>query len=171
MNNFCNDIIACIIKELSYTALLQFTSSCKKFMLLQQSNYFIKKKDQYHNPDEDFQVSPDIKFPDDNFHIHINQIYLAVIWKNGQLYNFQLTNNILSGNKLNYPFEFADTTWNKIKYRFRELDIKELYEYVWIRSSKFRGHRDKNYVINQIKLLYYTFKYFKIEMQQVCTEL
>lgn len=170
MINLCNDIITCIIKNLSYPELLKLTLSCKYLLPIQLSNYFLKVKDKFHNPNKNFETVSSETKTKTYVDIYINQIGIGYIWSyhysnsyNAHLWPYFFGS--LSYPQIGFSFKFSDIVWNKIKYRFKELDANyfELLNYsrqIYITSHK----NDKDYLINQIKLLYYAFKYFKNEI-------
>lgn len=175
MINLCNDIIVCITRELSYPDLLKFTLLCKRFMLLQISNDFLKKKEKFHNPDKKFEI----RDRDDEAQIYldicINQTEIAHVYDYAAAYCFRacLLPSFFASlgyPEIKLPFKFPDILWKKIKYRFKRLDLTKI-------ELNYHGDTepcndnyslcctdDYKYLIDQMKLLYYAFKYFKSEI-------
>ena len=168
--------------KLSYPELLIFTSSCKYFISI-QPNYFLKRKDKFHNPNKKFQIVHDPSKIYDCCNICINHNEIATVWNydnyTAHRYRACLWPNFFTSlhySNLTFPFEFSDTTWNKIKYRFKQLELGKLINYHWpfVVTIIKRGQDDnydypenqddKDYLINQVKLLYYAFKYFRNEI-------
>ena len=167
MIELCNDIVMCITKNLSYPGLLKFTLSCKHFMQLQLSNYFLTRKEKYHNPNKKFKII----CGETMYNVMINQYVIACLsrYNYNKPYHIYITKDFFESLNylyLGFPFTFPDTTWNKIKYRFKDLAIKKVQydpNYVFLHADDeyIMDMADKNYLINQIKLLYYAFKYFQ----------
>lgn len=63
-----------------------------------------------------------------------------------------------------FPFKFSDSTWNKIKFRFKDLDIREIFFTYHDGLVINIQHKGKKYLIQQVKLLYYALKYYKNEI-------
>ena len=181
MITLCDDIIICIMEKLTYSELLMFTLSCKHFMSMQCCNYFLKRKDKFHNPNKKFLIL-ESRYPGFRIfwtNIYIKQINIGYVRECniGLPYIGSLCSNFLDSlcypKNIDFPFEFLEPVWNKIKYRFEGLNIKKL-EFDHIHDQlefdhAYRGilvaeSQDKDYLINQIKLLYYVFKYFKNEI-------
>ena len=171
MITLCNDIIICIMEKLIYSELLMFTLSCKHFMSMQYGNYFLKRKDKFHNPNKKFQTL-ETRYPGFRIfwtNIYIKQINIGYVYYNIKLpYIGSLRSNFLDSlcypKNIDFPFEFSEPVWNKIKYRFEGLNIKKLeFNHVYL-GILVAESRDQDYLINQIKLLYYVFKYFKNEI-------
>ena len=104
-----------------------------------------------------------------------SSFYRAFLWPNC------LTS--LEYSNLTFPFEFSDTIWNKIKYRFKQLEVGKLIKINFLLSyplliitrrpnNNDSGlYKNKDWLINQVKLLYYAFKYFKNDITHFHSEL
>ena len=183
MNYLSNDCITCIIDRLEYIDLLNLSETCKKFASIRSFTIFREKKNRFH--DFNKTIANNGKFMHEMYNIYyieINNKCTAEVYRKSHplgikcyLYCHFLTS--LGYNRLISPFTWPTYLWKKIKDRFpgftmiemkchpcyyvwtnASIDTLEKFELVFVKSSI----SDYNFFyINQIRMLYHIFKYFK----------
>lgn len=179
------DILQCIMNMIDFVDVNNLLVTCKPFFLYRTSVYYKSEKQKYCNPNELFTIV-DIK-DGNNFGFgkhecdiyNSNGIKIASLWNNMcSEYIISIDDEILSA--LNYPkiakqVFFPPNVLKKIEYRFYKLTIEDISpchecpSFIVavgnndVRWSKIMYHHKK--IIKQCKLLYYTLKYYHVEIK------
>lgn len=80
MDGIYEDIILYIWNDLSFADLSRFTIINKSFMEKRSSDYYLKRKDKFHDPNKTFEINKYGSFPCKKYDILMNQYILSHIW-------------------------------------------------------------------------------------------
>ena len=185
METLAYDNFKYIMDIITYEELVNLLVTCKFFFKNKTSEYYKKRTEKFFDPNEQFSIinvtnGKNLGFGRHDCDIYKDGIRIASIWyqeKNIE-YVISITDELLL--LLDYPkianrIIFPDNVLKKIEYRFNELTIDEMesaYECPDIILAL--GHddirwpdimHDRNAIIRQAKLLYYTLKYYQSEIK------
>lgn len=167
-----NDVIICILEKLEYVDALNYLITCKKFISVQSQRFFIEKKNIFYDPNENFETINHGYYID----ISINQVNVAYTFTTHQssIYVYEKFIDSIGYPDIMMPFIFPAFLFKKIKFRFKNLNMNG-FNYKTMNGvlesllvPSFDHHNPYEYtyeyLIDQIKNIYYALKYFRNEI-------
>lgn len=172
------DVLIIILRKLKYDDLTRFTHTTKKYKQIQSSDYYLKKKEKYHNPKEKYTIKRDNGYSDYwNYHyiIYDNNKWLSYIFTNPftnpliyKMGIFPDLFDVFGYTKFIFPFVFPDMLLKKIKNRYKDFKITNIdYSHDCYCDLVFDNSMDYSTIADmfqQMNLLFHVFKNYKNEI-------
>lgn len=184
MNHVHNDAITCIIDKVEYLDILNFSETCKRFESIRSLTIFRKKKNMFYNLTSRFQISDLFNFLESTSYVSINGSHIAgkemkFISEEQYRIKFYLSQKffaVLGYEELKFPFVWPLHLLERIKYWFPDFDtikiqcstcskcfyclhnIMQIGKMILVFDKPLDT---REYFINQVRMLYHVFRYFK----------
>lgn len=177
METLYQDVFSLILRKLKYDDLVKFSLTSKKYIQIQNSVYYLEKKEKYHNPKEKFKIKGDNEYADNWDYkdiIYGKNKWLAYMWitiRKPNKYQIQIFADlfdVLDYTEFIFPFVFSDILLKRIKNRYNDFKITAIvYAHDCSCDLIFDNLMDNSIstnVLQQMNLLFHVLKNYKKEI-------